>query len=184
MVAAEEDFGSKTLTVRYQPAAISLKQILQAVEKQGYQAKPQQEPERSPKAVSGSASPAIYAARATPTGFPAGADIQFPVLDGSVIDIANVLASGKYTVVDFYADWCVPCRALDKQFAKMLVARKDLALRKLNIVDWDSPLSRKYLGSVEGIPYVELYGPDGKKIGGFEGIGAAGEIESRLPKVP
>ena len=174
--SVEADYSARTVSVRFDSARAGHAKIEEVIVKLGFQIAA--EPGAATTAVPAKASLGGFGV------FPAGADVQFSVLDGSKTEIAPLLAPGKYTAVDFYADWCVPCRALDKRFAEMMSRRKDLALRKLNIVEWESPLARQHLGSVDAIPYVRLYGPDGKKVGEFSGIDAAAEIEKRLPAVP
>ena len=33
--------------------------------------------------------------------------------NGKRVDIAKIVAPGKITIVDFYADWCGPCHVLE-----------------------------------------------------------------------
>lgn len=97
---------------------------------------------------------------------PAGADVQTVSKAGEdVPDLNAVLAKGKVTVVDFYAPWCEPCRALDAHMAKVLEKRTDVAYRKINVVDWNSPVAKRYLKKTPALPYMVVYGKSGKQVG-------------------
>jgi hypothetical protein len=52
----------------------------------------------------------------------------------------------------------------------VLGRRKDVAYRKLNVVDWDSPLAKRYLSRVPDLPFVVVYGPDGRRLGEVSGL--------------
>lgn len=84
----------------------------------------------------------------------AGEDV--PSLDAHAVQ-------GKVTVFDFYAEWCAACRKVDGHVYKRL-ASGDVALayRKLNIVEWESALGQRYLRNVPSLPFVVVYGRDGK----------------------
>lgn len=105
------------------------------------------------------------------SAFPPGADVQTVAKSGEdVPDLKPHLAPGKVTVVDFSAIWCEPCRKLDEHMAKLLAARSDVAYRKLDIGDWDTPLAKRYLRSVPALPYVIVFGADGLKVGEIAGL--------------
>ena len=96
---------------------------------------------------------------------PAGADLAEIAHAGEDIpSLEEHAVKGKVTLFDFYAVWCGPCRTLDKYVFEMLGHRKDVALRKLNIVSWETPLAERYLRGVESLPFVIVYGKDGKRV--------------------
>jgi len=98
-----------------------------------------------------------------PRGYPVGSDARILTLRGHDIpDLARHAVPGKVTVFDFYADWCGPCRALDGHFIRILTARPDVAVRKLNIVDFQSPLAARWIRG--GIPFVVVYNRAGTKV--------------------
>lgn len=102
---------------------------------------------------------------------PAAADIQRLVDAGQDLpSLAAHVAPGKVTLFDFYADWCGPCRQVDEHLFPQLGARRDLALRKLNVVSWETPLAKRHLRGVQSLPYVVVYGRDGKLVGSMAGL--------------
>lgn len=78
--------------------------------------------------------------------------------------------SGKVTLFDFYADWCEPCRELDPYLHELLARRPDIALRKLNIVSWDTPLARHHIGDGQALPYVVVFGKNRRRVGTLVGF--------------
>ncbi len=94
---------------------------------------------------------------------PAGADLTWLAKEGEDVAALDAFAvAGKVTLFDFYADWCAPCRKVDAHVYALLAKRPDLAVRKLNVVSWDTPLAKRYLADVPNLPYLVVYGPDGK----------------------
>ncbi len=107
---------------------------------------------------------------ALPT-LPADADVVTIVKNGEDLEnLASAVAPGKVTVFDFYADWCAGCREIDLFMYKLLAKRKDVALRKINVVDWDSAIAKRHLKSIKGLPHVIVYGADGKEVKAINGV--------------
>ena len=85
----------------------------------------------------------------------------------------------KPCVVDFYADWCRPCKMMEPSFAKMAEKYADkVNFYKVN-VDYNKAISAAY--QITGIPTLFFCSMDGKmtRIGGLlseEQIGANVEM--------
>jgi thioredoxin 1 len=72
-------------------------------------------------------------------------------------------------LVDFYADWCGPCKKLGPLLDKKLTEKKNFKLVKVN-VDNNGELAEKF--KVEGIPHVVLF-KNGKQANSFTGFNEA-----------
>ena len=94
--------------------------------------------------------------------YPASADVQVLTRDGSALgDLAKLRVAGKYTVFDVYADWCGPCRVLDRDLRDLATTRSDIAVRKLNVVRFESPLAREFGTALKVLPHVVVFTPTG-----------------------
>src|SRR5437016_8018717 len=86
---------------------------------------------------------------------------------GAQVDINQHLALGNVTVVDFYADWCGPCRQLSPSLEQMARSDPEIALRKVDIVNWKTPVARQF--NVYSIPQVNVYNRAGSLVGTVNG---------------
>jgi thiol-disulfide isomerase/thioredoxin len=97
--------------------------------------------------------------------FPAGSDMLVLTSDGSAVGpLPKLAVAGKYTVFDIYADWCGPCREVDERLRKLAEERKDVAFRRLNVRDFDTPLARELGPDFESLPFVVVMTPAGKRV--------------------
>ncbi|PCH98360.1 MAG: hypothetical protein COB85_01645 [Bacteroidetes bacterium] len=81
------------------------------------------------------------------------------------------LSSGKITVFDFYAEWCGPCRVFSPKVERMLLKYDNVALRKVDIVDWKSPLSKQLTKAYKfpALPFTLIFDAGGKLLGKVKG---------------
>jgi thiol-disulfide isomerase/thioredoxin len=82
---------------------------------------------------------------------------------GARVDIGKHLVLGNVTIVDFYADWCGPCRKLSPSLEQMARSDPDIALRKIDIVNWKTAVARQF--NVHSIPQVNIYNRAGRLVG-------------------
>jgi copper chaperone CopZ len=84
--------------------------------------------------------------------------------DGKRVDIAKITALGKVTIVDFYGDWCGPCRVLEARLQHLMNgSKKNLALRRVNIGKWDNDAAKQATElRAAALPYIRLYDARGK----------------------
>jgi len=86
---------------------------------------------------------------------------------GAQVDINQHLALGNVTVVDFYADWCGPCRQLAPSLEQMARSDPEIALRKVDIVNWRTAVARQF--DIHSVPQVNVYNRVGILIGTVNG---------------
>ena len=100
----------------------------------------------------------------------AGLDIKI-ASHGEAFDIRRHLARGKYTIFDFWAEWCGPCHVLTPKLERLVQERSNVALRTIDLKQWESPAAKQATREFKlpGLPYVRVYGPDGKFIGEVAG---------------
>lgn len=111
---------------------------------------------------------------------PESADVVEIVKDGEDLTALEPhRVPGKVTVFDFYAAWCPPCRKVDEHLYPTLARRDDIALRKINVGSWDTPVAERYLGEVAELPYLVVFAKDGRRVAAISGANF-GEIDRAI----
>ncbi|MFT4689434.1 MAG: thiol-disulfide isomerase/thioredoxin [Limisphaerales bacterium] len=82
---------------------------------------------------------------------------------GAEVDVKSLMPAGKITIVDFYADWCGPCRKISPQLESIAKENPDVVLRKVDIVRWGTPVTAQY--KIRSVPNIRVYGMDKQQIG-------------------
>lgn len=86
---------------------------------------------------------------------------------GEAFDVRKHLARGKYTIFDFWAAWCGPCHVLTPKLERLVAENANIALRTIDLQNWESAAAKQATKDFKlpGLPYVRIYGPDGKFVG-------------------
>jgi thiol-disulfide isomerase/thioredoxin len=87
---------------------------------------------------------------------------------GAQVDINQHLAFGNVTVIDFYADWCGPCRRISPILEQMARSDPEIALRKIDIVNWRTAVVQQF--NIHSIPHVNVYDRSGSLVGTVVGV--------------
>lgn len=82
---------------------------------------------------------------------------------GREIGLDELLVPGSVTIVDFYADWCGPCRQISPNLERLALNTPNVYLRKVDIVNWKTPVARQY--GLRSIPNIRVFDPRGKAVG-------------------
>jgi len=90
---------------------------------------------------------------------------------GQKINFKKHLSSGKVTIFDFYADWCGPCRVFSPKVEHFIKEHPTVALRKVDIVDWNSDLSKQLTKDYKmpALPFSLIFNDQGMFLGKVEG---------------
>jgi len=93
-------------------------------------------------------------------------DIQV-ASSGEAFDVKTHVAKGKYTIFDFWAEWCGPCHVLTPKIERLVQENANVAMRTVELPNWDTAAAKQATKEfrVAGLPYVRVYGPDGKFAG-------------------
>ena len=91
-------------------------------------------------------------------GAPPAGDVH-TISKGEAVQLEEHLVAGKFTLFDFYADWCTICREIGPQLDQMAEEYDWVAIRKIDVVDWTSDVARQF--ELTSLPYLVLYDPGG-----------------------
>jgi len=78
----------------------------------------------------------------------------------------SLAAAGKTTLIDYYGDWCGPCKVLELRVERYMALQPDIALRRVDIGRWDNAAARQVTQQgAASLPYVRVYDTSGKLLG-------------------
>jgi thiol-disulfide isomerase/thioredoxin len=92
-----------------------------------------------------------------------GADVADLGKGGERVDLAPV--AGKLTIFDFWAEWCEPCKDLEPSLVEIARANPNVAIRRVEVIDWDSPVAAQHLTrGGYGLPHLKVYDAKGNLV--------------------
>ena len=93
------------------------------------------------------------------------------VKGGKRINFKEHLSDQKFTIFDFYADWCGPCKIFSPKLENLLLQHKDVALRKVDVVEWKSELAKQLTKDYQlpSLPFTLIFNSEGELVGKIEG---------------
>lgn len=113
-------------------------------------------------------------------------ELPAPVVDGAAVQVIDDdsfldLTEGGYTVVDFWAGWCAPCRSFAPVFRAVAAAHTGPV--RFGACDVEaSPRTAALLG-IRSIPTLVVFGPDGSEVGRSNGMVSRGDLEATVAQL-
>lgn len=129
----------------------------------------------------------VAEARKTAKGM-AYPDVTLRTVDGKAVKLSALVKAGQYTLLDFWASWCGPCRASIPLIKKMHARHPELNIVSIScdrsLKDWDEAMREEKMSwqqaalpqdkqlyraaaaayHIQFIPYLIVISPDGKVV--------------------
>ncbi len=82
---------------------------------------------------------------------------------GQEVDLPPLLAEDKITIVDFFAEWCGPCRQISPRLEQLAREDPDVVLLKVDIVNWNTPVTKQF--GINSVPNVRVFNRSKAQVG-------------------
>jgi thioredoxin 1 len=83
--------------------------------------------------------------------------------EGKPVAIPRLLVPDSVTIVDFYADWCGPCRRVSPKLELLAQQDQQVYLRKVDIVRWGTEVAQQH--NIRSVPHIRVYNRNGDLVG-------------------
>ena len=105
-------------------------------------------------------------------------------MKGKRVDEKRVGVPNKITIVDYYAEWCGPCKVLESRLLHYMTTHPNVALRRVNVGKWNTPAAEQLTRTfyVGGIPYLRIYDANGKFKAAVKGAGRWDNVLAAIEK--
>ncbi len=153
------DLGRDAFTIIYDPVQVDVAAIMARIRGLGY--KPE-------KATGGNTKPRITVSDDDPVPEPIS----------SVM--ARAQTADRFTLIDFYAAWCGPCKVLEDKVLGDPRVRAALEEFEFVKVDTDEHVEPSDYFQVVGLPTLVVLDPGGREIYRLEGMIEADELARKL----
>ena len=96
-------------------------------------------------------------------------------------DTFMAATEGGYTIVDFWAGWCAPCKGFAPVFAAVASAHDGPV--RFGSCDVDANPAAAQLLGIRSIPTLVVFGPDGSEVGRSTGLVSRGDLEATVQQL-
>ncbi len=156
------DLGRDAFTITYDPVRVDAEAIMLRIRGLGYR------PEKAAEAA-GEPRAAAYDPDTVPE----------PVSDA----LARARAANRLTLIDFYAEWCGPCKVLESTVLGDPRVRDVLEEYEFVKVDSDRHVEPSDYFNVVGLPTIVVLDPGGREVYRREGMVDAAELAQTLSQL-